>query len=231
MGFFIDDSSWFDTHDIFLRKGSLIVNYIIDKIERDSSYAQVLRRLLRYMTINPLGAKSLDYSNNEIIQEDLKDSLLNYSYEGTLVKHIDDNGKVIKSKSEPCLYNGMFSQDMKIIDQCFVFIHNYRNKPIKKDNGLIYVRIDIIIPDKYDNILDIDSGLTVKRGQVIAFLIDDLINKKEIKDEFYADYLGNLSLNLLDNSNTRLTKTSDGVVYSLIYALDTPKGEIMNGNI
>ena len=32
MGFFNTDVSWMKTHDIFLRKGSLIVNYMIDRI-------------------------------------------------------------------------------------------------------------------------------------------------------------------------------------------------------
>lgn len=234
MGFFNTDTSWFKTHDIFLRKGSLIVNYMIDRIENDEQYSQIIRRLCRYMTIDPLAFKStyINAKGEEVEQKqlDLKDSLIISSYEGTRLESLDGE-KVGTIKPKPVLYNGGFNQEMKTIDQCYVFVHNYRNNPVSKDMGVIYVRIDIIIPDKYDKIKDFDSGLTIKRGDAICFLIDDMFNKRVIKDKKFVDYLGNLRFQLYDNYNARLTKTSDGVIYTLIYTLTTPTKEILNGNI
>ena len=80
-------------------------------------------------------------------------------------------------------------------------------------------------------ILDFDSGLTIKRGDALCFLIDDLFNKRVIKDEKFSKYLGNLKFNLYDNYNARLTKTSDGAIYTLIYTLTTPTMEILNSNL
>ena len=153
-----------------------------------------------------------------------------FSFEGTRLEIVDGE-KISTIKPKPVLYNGGFNQEMKTIDQCYVFVHNYRNNPVGKDTGLIYVRIDIIIPDKYDKILDFDSGLTIKRGDALCFLIDDLFNKRVIKDEKFSKYLGNLKFNLYDNYNARLTKTSDGAIYTLIYTLTTPTMEILNGNL
>lgn len=234
MGFFNTDTSWLKTHDIFLRKGSLVVNYIIDKIEHDEQYSQMIRRLCRYMTIDPLAFKSM-YINAkgekvEQKQIDLKDSLCISSFEGTKLE-IMEGEKISVIKPKPVLYNGGFNQEMKTIDQCYVFVHNYRNKIIGNDSGMIYVKVDIIIPDKYDKILDFDSGLTIKRGDALCFLIDDLFNKRMIKDEKFSKYLGNLKFSLYDNYSTRLAKTSDGTIYTLIYALPTPTMEIFNGNL
>ena len=234
MGFFNTDVSWMKTHDVFLRKGSLIVNYMIDRIENDEEYSQMIRRLCRYMTIDPLAFKStyINAKGEEVEQKqlDLKDSLCVSSFEGTRLEIVDGE-KTTTIKPKPVLYNGGFNQEMKTIDQCYVFVHNYRNNPVGKDTGLIYVRIDIIIPDKYDKILDFDSGLTIKRGDALCFLIDDLFNKRVIKDEKFSKYLGNLKFNLYDNYNARLTKTSDGAIYTLIYTLATPTMEILNGNL
>lgn len=231
MGFFSLDDSWFKTHDIFLRKGSLIVNYMIDQIEC-GEYSQLLKRLCRYMTIDPIAMQSNDYSGNQVNQPDLKDSLLISSTEGTRLEELDSQSEKISSiNPKPCLYNGMFNQEMKLIDQCYVFVHNYKNYPVRDDLGVIYVRIDVIVPNKYDDIYDFDSELTIKRGDAICFLIDDLFNNREIKDKKYVKYMGNLRFKLSDNGVARLTKTSDSIVYSLMYTLNTPRGDIYNGNI
>lgn len=226
MGFFNTDNSWFRKHDIFLRKGSLIVNYMIDRIENDKEYQQIIRRLCRYMTKDPLAMISENYSGERIKQPDLKDSLLVGSSEGLI--DIRESEEV---KPKPCLYNGGFNQEIKTIEQCYVFIHNYRNNPVQDDIGRICVRIDIIVPNKYDMIYDFDSGLTIHRGDALCFLLDDLFNHRVVEDEIYEKYIGNLRFKLEDNYTARLTKTSDGMVYSLIYSLSTPRGEILNGNI
>lgn len=234
MGFFNTDTSWFKTHDIFLRKASLIINYMIEKIDTDEEYSQIIKRLCRYMTKDPLALKStyVNAKGEEVLQKqlDLKDSLLISSSEGTkLERKIDDKVSVVYPK--PVLCNGSFNQEMKTIDQCYVFVHNYRNVPGYREMGSIHVRIDIIIPDKYDDIIDLESGLMVKRGDVLCFLINDLFNQRTIKNETFSKYLGNLKFKLYENYISRLTKTGDGVVYSLLYTVNTPVMEVLNGNL
>lgn len=229
MGFFKMDKSWYRTHDMFLRKGSLITNYMIDRIENDENYSQIIKRLFRYMTVDPIAKKSLTYKGEDIIQPDLKDSLMSYTTEGTQSDLVDKEGKIITTK--PCLFNKSFNQEMKISEQCFIFVHNYRNRPLQDERGEIFVRIDVVIPDKYDDIYDFDSGMTIKRGMAISFIIDDMLNNRTISDKKFSEYLGNIKFNLYDTYNARLTKTSDGIVYSLLYSLTTARGDIFNGNL
>lgn len=231
MGFFKMDKSWYKTHDMFLRKGCIVTNYILDKIDNDENYAQVIRRLCRYMTVDPLAMKSKDYAGNLVEQPDLKDSLLIATTEGTFFNYVDENGAEQQFKSKQCLFNESFDQGMKRSDQCFVFVHNYRNKPTSQSDGEIDVRIDVVIPNKYDEINDFDTGMKIKRGGAIAILIDDMLNHRVIEDEKYSKYLGNIEFEFLDFGSVRLTKTSDGIVYSLIYRLRTARGEIYNGNL
>lgn len=231
MGFYKVDKSWLKTHDMFLRKGSIISNYIIEQIENDENYAQILRRLCRYMTIDPISAKSKDYAGNIVVQKDLKDSLFISTKEGTYFDYVDDKGETVSTTSKQCLFNESFNQEMKRIEQCFIFIHNYRNKPVREDVGEIYIRIDVIIPNKYDNIIDYDSKMNIKRGECISFIIDDLLNHRTITDTKYSKYTGNIKFELVDCYNERLTKTSDGIVYTLVYSLATARGEILNGNL
>lgn len=231
MGFLSLDNSWYKTHDIFLRKGGFLVNYVIDRIDKDEEYSQLIRRLCRYMSLNPYAKKSKDYGNNIIIQNDLKDSLLQPTSEGTFFDYEDEKGENQVFKSKKTLYNSGFDQEMKRIDQCYIFVHNYRTRPTSINSGEIYIRIDIIIPNKYDDIIDFESGMTFKRGDSIAILIDDMLSHKTIDDEKYVDYVGNLEFMLVDYGSIRLTKTSDGVLYSLVYNIKTARGEINNGNI
>lgn len=231
MGFFDMDESWYNRHNMFLRKGSLICNYVIDKIDNDEMFGQAIRRFCRYLTINPLSTKSVDLAGNEIIQGDLKDSLQIQSTEGSPngFNQIDD---VSADKiSNQCLFNGSFNQEIKRMEQCYIFVHNYQNRPRGNDMGDIYIRIDIIIPDKYDNVYDPSFDLYIKRGDALCILIDDMLNQNEIKDERYKELIGDVKFVLKDNGKERLTKTSDGVVYSLIYQISMSSARVMNGNL
>lgn len=225
MGFFKMDNSWYRTHDMFLRKGCLVTNYIIEKIDKDVTYGQSIRRLCRYMTVDPLAKKSVDLKGNTVLQEDLQDSLLVSTKEGY------HDTEAMTTEINQCLFNESFDQEMKAVEQCYIFIHNYRNRPLSNDEGEIYVRIDVIIPNKYDTINDFDSEMTIKRGSAICFLVDDMLNHRTIEDKKYSKFTGDIKFELVDNGSLRLTKTSDGVVYSLVYALKTARGEIFNGNL
>lgn len=229
MGFYNMDKSWYKTHDMFLRKGSLITNYMIDRINNDEVYSQIIKRLFRYMTVDPIAMKSVNYNDDEVLQPNLKDGLMEHTTEGTQSDEEDSYG--VKITTNPCMFNKSFNQNMKISEQCFLFIHNYRNKPTHEDRGEIYVRIDIVVPDKYDDIYDFDSGMTIKRGSAMSFVIDDLFNNRTITDEKFSNYLGNIKFQLQDYGSVRLTKTNDGIVYSLLYALTTARGDILNGNL
>lgn len=230
MGFFDIDTSWYNPHSVFIRKGSLISNYVIDKIDNDEQYGQLIRRLCRYLTEDPLSTKSVDLSGKDVYQVDLRDSLQIQSAEGT--NNADNNdGMDMQYISNPCLFNGSFNQEIKRMEQCYIFVHNYQNKIRTNDMGDIYVRIDIIIPDKYDKIYDPNSELYIKRGDAICFLIDDMLNERPIEDDRYLDYIGDTKFEFITNGKERLTKTSDGIVYSLVYKVPVSRKRVINGNL
>jgi hypothetical protein len=66
---------------------------MIDRIESDEEYSQIIRRLCRYMTKNPLAFKStyINAKGEEVEQKqlDLKDSLSVSSFEGTKLEALD----------------------------------------------------------------------------------------------------------------------------------------------
>lgn len=230
MGFFDIDTSWYNPHSVFIRKGSLISNYVIDKIDNDEQYGQLIRRLCRYLTEDPLSTKSVDLSGKDVYQVDLKDSLQIQSAEGTNNADTND-GMDMQYISNPCLFNGSFNQEIKRMEQCYIFVHNYQNKIRTNDMGDIYVRIDIIIPDKYDKIYDPNSEFYIKRGDAICFLIDDMLNERPIEDDRYLDYIGDTKFEFITNGKERLTKTSDGIVYSLVYKVPVSRKRVINGNL
>lgn len=232
MGFFDMDTSWYNLHSIFIRKGSLITNYVIDKIDNDDKYGQLIRRLCRYLTLDPLSTKSVDLSNKPILQKDLQDSLQVISKEGTGLIPEDKSVVYDVEKISPvCLFNGSFNQNIKVAEQCYIFVHDYHSKPRHDDIGDVYFRIDVIIPDRYDKVYDPDSDIYIKRGDAICFLIDDMLHKNQITDDKYRYLIGDTAFELVDYTKLRLAKTSDGVVYSLTYKLPIIRTRDYNGNI
>lgn len=229
-GLFDIDSSWYNKHNIFLRKSSLVCNYVIEMIDNDEMYSQLLKRLCRYLTTNPLAPKSKDLSGKIVYQKDLQDSLQEQSSEGTNII-IEDNNVDVDNISNQCLFNGSFNQEMKRMEQCYIFVHNYQNRVRTDEMGDIYIRIDIIIPDKYDTIYDANTQLKIKRGDAICILIDDMLNNQPIKDEKYKDLIGDTTFKFLDNGKERLTKTSDGIIYSLVYKVPVSASRVHNGII
>lgn len=217
------DEGWYKTHSIFLRKGSIVCDYVINKIDKEPETSQSIRRLCRYMTKDPLSTKSVDSAGNKVLQSDLVDSLREHTKEGNIneTKHIPT----------PCLINGSFDMNMKTIEQCYIFVHNHVNKYNGNDMGDTYIRIDIIIPDRYDNIIDPESEFEFKRGDALCFLIDDMLNEHIIEDEKYSKYIGNLKFEFCGNTKERLTKSTDGIIYSLTYKLASGKGRVANANL
>jgi hypothetical protein len=83
--------------------------------------------------------------------------------------------------------------------------------------GDMLFAVNIIVPNKYDDIEDADTGMELKKGQVICFLVDDMLQNHIIEHPDYANFIGNIKFQLYDNIISRLTKTGDGILYTLVY--------------
>lgn len=172
---------------------SYVVNEIIDK-------SQDLKRYFVYLTEDPLALRSKDLDGNTIKQPNIEESLINV-------------------KGTEILKNGMFKNDVDIKSQTYCFVYDIGgvyHVGVERCNE-IYIQIDVIIPDKYDTIIDSDTGIKISRGYAIGIILSDLLDGVRINDDKYSKVLGNLQFFLVSRKPERLAKTNDGVVYSWVY--------------
>lgn len=190
-----------NTYSTKLRKDLYIFNYLIDLINND----QQLKRLFRYMTAEPLAKKSKNLSGEVKIQPDLIEKLDKKNTEGNKI-----------------LFNGAFNPDMQIESQTYCFIHNNGSTFAVKKEGwnTSYFTMEIIIPEDYNTIIDIDTKMEIPRGEAICIILADLLDGKYINDKNYIPYTGNREFSLTDRHQSRLSKTSDGIVYTMIFKSD-----------
>lgn len=181
---------------------SYITNEIIDK-------SQDLKRYFVYLTEDPLANKSKDLDGKLITQKDITSSL------------VDVNGIQI-------LKNGMFKDAVTIDSQTYCFVYSIGGNFNEKRNPLndTYIQIDVIVPDKYDMIVDSETGIKISRGYAIGIILSDLLDEMHIDDDNYSDIVGNLYFRLVSSNVGRLAKTNDGVVYSWVYKTKTRAGRV-----
>lgn len=108
------------TSSIKIKKASLVVKYMAEKISEN----QNIKRLLRYNTKNPLSQKGIGYNNEVEVQKDITSDLIN--------EHIYDIG---------------FNPDTVVDLKNDIYI-NLTNGRFTKNNT-IYIDVNIIIPENY----------------------------------------------------------------------------------
>lgn len=174
-------------------RSSYIVNMISEKIDNN----QYLKRLLRYLTINPLSKQSIDLDGNDVIQPNIEDSLI-----GTI-------------RDEKNIYLRGFNEKMKISEQCYVFINNPSNL-YYDEYGYMYFKIDITVPNKYSVIVDSD-GVEIERHKMIASLIDNMFDKWMVDEKKYSKNIGNIEFILSKYEEDRVNTTGDSIKATLMY--------------
>lgn len=179
---------------------SYVVNEIIDK-------SQDLKRYFVYLTEDPLALRSKDLSGKLITQKDITSSLTNI-----------DEMQILK--------NGMFKDVVTIDSQTYCFVYDVGGTYQEGKEGWnnSYIQIDTIIPDKYDMIIDSETGIKISRGYAIGIILSDLLDGTYIDDDKYSNMLGNLQFHLISRKADRLAKTNDGVVYSWVYKVGKMDG-------
>jgi hypothetical protein len=194
------------------RKSDIIVNYMIDRINNTnesvnndlySDYSQAIKRIMHYSnSVNPLAYSSKDISGNKKAQPDLKCSLLEDTIEGS-----------------KCLFNGSFAPDMPVGTQSYMFIYNSEDDYTNYDEGWSTNNfyIHVILPQPYDTMTDLETGLTIKKGSAISNILADLFDGRVIDDPKYSAYVGNTKLKLTRRTYTRLANTGNAVLYTLFF--------------
>ena len=212
-----------NTISMKLRRNSILTSYIVNDINgkgkrvstqeqtRYNNIAQMIKRYMVYQTVNPLAFKSTNNSGVLVPQPDI-------NYDLTIV-----NGTTKK-----CLFNGSFSDETPTSDQCYIFVYNTSNSYRKTPDGwsTLNFNISIIIPDLYDNVIDADSGINVKRGDMLSILISDLIDEYTIDNNDYVPYVGNVQFKLIGSNVSRLANSGSNVIYTLGYELKAYGGRV-----
>ena len=198
-----------------LRRVPFIENYLCEMID-----CQEVRRLCRYLTLDPLADFALDYDGNIVEQPDLNDTLL----------EVVKKDKVSKGTDGVILDNHMFTTD--VMDSSRVLIFAYCSDIVFSEGaskfgsssmGYQLFKIDIVYPLGVDALC---GGL--KRSWAIATIITDLIDEMSITDPSYVKHTGNVKFEFKEQgaSNRKLAPNTDLGVLTIPYVVSVPSGRI-----
>lgn len=198
-----------------LRRVPFIENYLCEMID-----CQEIRRLCRYLTLDPLADFALDYDGNIVEQPDLNDTLL----------EVVKKDKVSKGTDGVILDNHMFTTD--VMDSSRVLIFAYCSDIVFSEGaskfgsssmGYQLFKIDIIYPLGVDALC---GGL--KRSWAIATIITDLIDEMSITDPSYVKHTGNVKFEFKEQgaSNRKLAPNTDLGVLTIPFVVSVPSGRI-----
>lgn len=190
-----------------LSRASILTKYLCVHIDEN----QEIRRLCRYLTVDPLAEYAMDYDDNIIMQPDLQDSLL------TKTK-VD---QVSKGCEERIMYRTMFAN--KVIESLhpliYVYcdeINFYNTRNGSQAVGTMTFYIDIVYDLSTEELLDWEQ-----RSWSIGQIVMNMFDSVPITDKEYTDLVGNIMFTVGTNTivNKKLSpNTTLGVLSIPLYA-------------
>lgn len=194
-------------NSIKLSRASILSKYLCINIDKN----QDIKRLCRYLTLEPLEQYSMDYDDKIMMQPDLKDSLL----ENT------KTDKVSQGCEERVLYRTMFGNT--VVDSMhpaiYVYcdeINFYNQKNGTQAVGTMAFYIDIIYDISTEELFNWQQ-----RSWSIGQIIMDMFDNVPITDKEYTDLVGNITFTVGMNAitNKKLApNTTLGVLSIPLYA-------------
>ena len=190
-----------------ISRAYILTKYLCVNIDE----SQDIRRLCRYLTLEPLAEYAIDYDGNIIMQPDLQDSLLDKT-------KVD---VVSKGCVERILFRTMFAN--KVIESLNPLIyvycdeinfHNHRNG--SQAIGTMTFYIDIVYDIATEELYDWEQ-----RSWSIGQIIMDMFDSVPITDEEYTKLVGNITFTVGANTivNKKLApNTTLGVLSIPLYA-------------
>ena len=182
-------------------KVSLIEKYMCEKIDE----SQEIKRLCRYMTLDPTELIALDYSNNIVNQPDLKDSLCKP------IRHDSVSIGCEERVIIPLMFSG------EVVDSAHPYIYVYCDQisfTSERDGvspiGSLYFTVDIVYDMGTEELADWS-----RRSWVIAGLIMDLFDEVVITDPEYVEKVGNLKF-MLSSNNIRNIKMAPNTTMGVL---------------
>ena len=190
-----------------LSRASILTKYLCVNIDEN----QDIKRLCRYLTVDPLAEYAMDYDDNIVMQPDLQDSLLEK------VK----NDKVSQGCEERIIYRTMFAD--KVIDSLHPLIYVYcdeinffNQRNGSQAVGTMTFYIDVVYDISTEELLDWEQ-----RSWSIGQIIMDMFDSVPITDKNYTELVGNIMFTIGANAivNKKLApNTNLGVLSIPLYA-------------
>lgn len=198
-----------------LRRVPIIEQYLCEIID-----CQEIRRLVRYMTLDPLADFALDYNNKLVQQPDLQDSLMEVA-----LHDIVSNGA-----DGIALDNHMFTSEVMDSSRVLIFVYcsdivfsEGASKFGSSSMGYQLFTVDIVYPLSVDKLCD---GL--KRSWAIATIITDRVDEMSVTNPEYVQNIGNIKFEFKEQraSNRKLAPNTDLGILSIPFVVSVPSGRI-----
>ena len=198
-----------------LRRVPIIEQYLCEIID-----CQEIRRLVRYMTLDPLADFALDYNNKLVQQPDLQDSLMEVA-----LHDIVSNGT-----DGVALDNHMFTNEVMDSSRVLIFVYcsdivfsEGASKFGSSSMGYQLFTVDIVYPLSVDRLCD---GL--KRSWAIATIITDRVDEMSVTNPEYVQNIGNIKFEFKEQraSNRKLAANTDLGILSIPFVVSVPSGRI-----
>jgi hypothetical protein len=198
-----------------LRRVPIIEQYLCEIID-----CQEIRRLVRYMTLDPLADFALDYNNRLVQQPDLQDSLMEVA-----LHDIVSNGT-----DGIALDNHMFTNEVMDSSRVLIFVYcsdivfsEGASKFGSSSMGYQLFTVDIVYPLSVDRLCD---GL--KRSWAIATIITDRVDEMSVTNPEYVQSIGNIKFEFKEQraSNRKLAPNTDLGILSIPFVVSVPSGRI-----
>lgn len=177
-----------NTRTQFIYKAGLLSNYVAYRIDNN----QNIKRFLTYYTINPLGEKGLTKDNKVIDQPNVEKSLIDSQ-----------------------IYDGMFNEYMEELHQAQIYIYT-SNGRVDNDWGYVYLSVSILVPMTFERLANFGEKRSFAIGNEIEGMFQDICIAKDNAEDFMINKLGNLKFQVVQFTNTRLSKTNNIVVNTIV---------------
>lgn len=193
------------------RRAPYIVDYFMKVLD-----CQEIRRLCRYLTLDPLAEEAMDYNGNIVQQPDLKDSLEK--------KAVRD--KVSRGTEDPILFAETFSNTIVSDNKIMIYVYPYEISFSERamhygtsTMGFMVFHIDIVYPVSLNRL-----GDHLQRAWSIASILMDVVDEKTVLDPDLYEHTGEVKFEFKDNmaTNRKLAPNSDMAILNIPITVSVP---------
>lgn len=187
------------------RRAPFIVDYLMQVLD-----CQEIRRLCRYLTLDPLADEAVDYNGQLVQQPDLKDSLENKAIRD---KHIS------VGTEDQVLFAEAFSGSIVSTNKVMIFVYPYEISFSERamhygvsTMGFMVFHVDIVYPVSLNRLED-----HLQRAWSIASLLMDAVDERTILDPEIYKHTGDVRFEFKDNmaTNKKLAPNSDMAILNI----------------